>query len=61
MCDRLLSIDIKGKANATIRTMSKVREWWKMVLCYLLESVSVNIDVDWLLRILANFLLIKKK
>ena len=61
MCDRLLSIDIKGKANTTIRTMSKVREWWKMVVCYLLESVSVNIDVDWLLRILANFLLIKKK
>ena len=33
----------------------------EMVVCYLLASLSVNIDVDWLLRICANFLLIKEK
>ena len=33
----------------------------KMVVCYVLASLSVNIDFDWLLRICAKFLLIKNK
>ena len=33
----------------------------EMVVCYLLASLSVNIDGDWLLTICAKFLLIKGK
>jgi len=33
----------------------------EMVVCYLLASLSVNVDGDWLLRICAKFLLIKEK
>ena len=33
----------------------------EMVVIYLLASLSVNVDGDWLLRICAKFLLIKEK
>ena len=54
-----LSILKDTEANSTTWTVHKLENGGKWL--YGLASLSVNIDDDWLLRIWANFPLIKKK